>query len=259
MVETVRREWIIFYRNEPFTHKNMLNCIAVDDENLALDLIEDNILKVPFLNLVKRCKNAFEAIEILQNQEIDLIFLDIQMPGITGVQFLQSMTNSPMVIFVTAYKQYAMEGYDLNVVDYLLKPINFERFLKAVNKASELHTLKHKMPINDEPIESKNSTIFVNADYSLVKIKTEEITYIEGLKDYIKIHLNSSTKPIVTRMTMKSIEEKLPSLEFFRVHKSFIISLDKIESIRNLKIKIGTAQIPVSESYADEFFKLIGQ
>lgn len=237
----------------------MLNCIAVDDENLALDLIEDNILKVPFLNLVKRCKNAFEAIEILQNQKIDLIFLDIQMPGITGVQFLQSMTNSPMVIFVTAYKQYAMEGYDLNVVDYLLKPINFERFLKAVNKASELHTLKHKMPINDEPIESKNSTIFVNADYSLVKIKTEEITYIEGLKDYIKIHLNSSTKPIVTRMTMKSIEEKLPSLEFFRVHKSFIISLDKIESIRNLKIKIGTAQIPVSESYADEFFKLIGQ
>ena len=237
----------------------MLNCIAVDDENLALDLIEDNILKVPFLNLVKRCKNAFEAMEVLQKQEIDLIFLDIQMPGITGVQFLQSMTNSPMVIFVTAYKQYALEGYNLNVIDYLLKPIDFERFLKAVNKASELYSLKHK-PVIVEPVsESKTSTIFVNADYSLVKIKTQEIIYVEGLKDYIKIHLISSTKPIVTRMTMKSIEEKLPSSEFFRVHKSFIVSLDKIESIRNLKIKIGNAQIPVSESYSDEFFKVIGQ
>jgi DNA-binding LytR/AlgR family response regulator len=237
----------------------MLNCIAVDDENLALDLIEDNILKVPFLNLVKRCKNAFEAMEILQNQEIDLVFLDIQMPGITGVQFLQSMTNSPMVIFVTAYKQYAMEGYDLNVIDYLLKPIDFERFLKAVNKAAELHSLKQKAFSQDGVLENKNNTIFVNADYSLVKVKTEEITYIEGLKDYIKIHLNTSTKPIVTRMTMKSIEEKLSPSAFFRVHKSFIISLDKIESIRNLKIKIGNAQVPVSESYADDFFKMIGQ
>ncbi len=242
-----------------FTNKNMLNCIAVDDENLALDLIEDNILKVPFLNLVKRCKNAFEAMEVLQNQDIDLVFLDIQMPGITGVQFLQSMTKSPMVIFVTAYKQYALEGYNLNVIDYLLKPIDFERFLKAVNKAAELHSLKQKVVMSEPIPEVKNTTIFVNADYSLVKVKTEEITYIEGLKDYIKIHLNSSTKPVVTRMTMKSIEEKLPSSEFFRVHKSFIISLDKIESIRNLKIKIGNAQVPVSESYAEEFFKLIGQ
>jgi DNA-binding LytR/AlgR family response regulator len=236
----------------------MLNCIAVDDETLALDLIEDNIQKVPFLNLVKRCKNPFEAIEVLQNQDIDLIFLDIQMPGITGVQFLQSLTNSPMVIFVTAYQQYALEGFNLNVIDYLLKPIDFERFLKAVNKASELHSLKHKTPAN-EAISEPKSTIFVNADYSLVKIKTDEITFVEGLKDYVKIHLNSSNKPIVTRMTMKSVEEKLPSTEFFRVHKSFIVSLDKIESIRNLKIKIGNAQIPVSESYSEEFFKLIGQ
>ncbi len=237
----------------------MLNCIAVDDENLALDLIEDNIYKVPFLNLVKRCKNPFEAMEVLQNQEIDLIFLDIQMPGITGVQFLQSLTNSPMVIFVTAYKQYALEGFNLNVIDYLLKPIDFERFLKAVNKASDLYNLKHKTLVIENVSELKNSTIFVNADYSLIKIRTDEITYVEGLKDYVKINLNSSVKPIVTRMTMKAIEEKLPSSEFFRVHKSFIVSLDKIESIRSLKIKIGNAQIPVSESYSEEFFKLIGQ
>lgn len=237
----------------------MLNCIAVDDENLALDLIEDNIHKVPFLNLVKRCKNPFEAMEVLQNQEIDLIFLDIQMPGITGLQFLQTLTNSPMVIFVTAYKQYALEGFNLNVIDYLLKPIDFERFLKAVNKAAELHSLKHKTLVNEISTEGKTSAIFVNADYSLVKIRTDEITFVEGLKDYVKINLNSSTKPIVTRMTMKAIEEKLPSSEFFRVHKSFIVSLDKIESIRSLKIKIGNAQIPVSESYSEEFFKLIGQ
>lgn len=238
----------------------MLNCIAVDDESLALDLIEDNINKVPFLRLAKRCKNAFDAIEVLQNETIDLIFLDIQMPGITGVQFLHSLKNKPMVIFVTAYKQYALEGFELDVVDYLLKPIDFERFLKAVNKASELFTLKSKTQIlEDKSTTEKVSAIFVNADYSLVKIKVSEITYIEGLKDYIKIYVSTSSKPIVTRMTMKAIEDKLPSSECYRVHKSFIVSLDKIESIRNLKIKIGTAQIPISESYSEGFFKAIGQ
>lgn len=237
----------------------MLNCIAVDDENLALDLLEDNINKIPFLNLVKRCKNAFDAIEILQNESIDLVFLDIQMPGITGVQFLQSLKTRPMVIFVTAYKQYALEGFELDVVDYLLKPIDFERFLKAVNKAFELYTLKHKPVASDELPLDKTSSIFVNADYSLVKIKVSDITYIEGLKDYIKIYTSTSTKPIVTRMTMKAIEEKLPTPDCFRVHKSFIVSLDKIESIRNLKIKIGNSQIPISESYSEGFFKIIGQ
>jgi DNA-binding LytR/AlgR family response regulator len=233
----------------------MLNCIAVDDESLALDLIEDNISKVPFLNLVKRCKNAFDAIETLQHQEIDLIFLDIQMPGITGVQFLQSLKSKPMVIFVTAYKQFALEGFDLDVIDYLLKPIDFDRFLKASNKAYELYSLKQKGITTENTAKIDN--IFVNADYSLVKVTIADITYIEGLKDYIKIHLASSTKPIVTRMTMKAIEEKLPSSDFFRVHKSFIVALSKVESIRNLKIKIGMAQIPVSESYSDEFFKII--
>ncbi|WP_044171854.1 LytR/AlgR family response regulator transcription factor [Flectobacillus major] len=240
-----------------------LNCIAVDDENLALDLLEDNIKKVPFLNLVKRCKNAFDAIETLQHEKIDLLFLDIQMPGITGVQFLQSFKEPPMVIFITAYQQYALEGFELSVIDYLLKPVAFERFLKAVNKAYELHNLHIKSnQIENEtkvlpPLES--DSLFVNADYSLVKIKIADITYIEGLKDYIKIHLESNNKPIVTRMTMKAIEEKLPSQAFFRIHKSYIISLDKIESIRNLKIKIGSAQIPVSEHYSEDFFKRIGQ
>mgnify|MGYP006184058657 FL=1 len=242
-----------------------LNCLAVDDENLALDLLEDNINKVPFLNLVKRCKNAFDAIETLQNESIDLVFLDIQMPGITGVQFLQSVKEPPMVIFITAYQQYALEGFDLDVVDYLLKPVSFDRFLKAVNKAYDLHNLKLKSAQVTEVEEKEKGLIyetdslFVNADYSLVKVKISDITYIEGLKDYIKIHLEGSTKPIVTRMTMKAIEEKLPTEHFFRIHKSYIVAMPKIESIRNLKIKIGNMQIPVSEHYSEEFFKRIGQ
>jgi DNA-binding LytR/AlgR family response regulator len=232
-----------------------LSCIAVDDEPLALDLLEDNIAKVPFLTLAKRCRNAFEAMEVLRTEKIDLMFLDIQMPGITGMQFLQSLgsEHKPMVVFITAYEQYALEGFNLDVIDYLLKPVSFERFLKAANKASEwqkLHTQEPSQPVSQE-------YLFVNADYSLVKIRLSEITYIEGLKDYVKIYVDTATKPIITRLTMKSIEEKLPNTQFLRVHKSFIISLDKMESVRNLKVKVGTMQIPVSEHYSEAFFKRI--
>jgi DNA-binding LytR/AlgR family response regulator len=232
-----------------------MKCIAIDDEPLALDLLEDNIRQVPFLELVKSCHNAFEALEVLQNQEIDLIFVDIQMPGLTGTQFVQSLSQQkPMVIFITAYEEYALEGYSLDVVDYLLKPVSFDRFLKAVNKAQELYRLKHQ---ETPPQSLIGDYLFVNADYSLVKVRLSEITYIEGLKDYVKIHQTSSTRPVITRLTMKALEERLPSDRFFRVHKSFIVALDKIESIRNLKIKIGAMQVPVSEHYSEEFFKVI--
>jgi DNA-binding LytR/AlgR family response regulator len=233
----------------------IMKCIAIDDEPLALDLLEDNIRQVPFLELVKSCHNAFEALEVLQNQEIDLIFVDIQMPGLTGTQFVQSLSQQkPMVIFITAYEEYALEGYSLDVVDYLLKPVSFDRFLKAVNKAQELYRLKHQ---ETPPQSLIGDYLFVNADYSLVKVRLSEITYIEGLKDYVKIHQTSSTRPVITRLTMKALEERLPSDRFFRVHKSFIVALDKIESIRNLKIKIGAMQVPVSEHYSEEFFKVI--
>jgi DNA-binding LytR/AlgR family response regulator len=240
----------------------MLKCLAIDDESLALDLLEDNINQVPFLHLVKRCKNAFEAIETLQNEDIDLIFLDIQMPGITGVQFIQSLKNSPMVIFVTAYQQYALEGFNLDVIDYLLKPVPFDRFLKATNKAYELWNLRNK--VSEKPSEStledtKNESIFVNADYSLIKVRIKEIAFIESLKDYIKIYLDNNPKPVITRMTLKAFEERLPDSQFIRVHKSYIVSLDKIEVVRNLKVKIGNALIPVSEHYSEDFFKAIGQ
>ncbi len=232
-----------------------LKCIAIDDEALALELLEDNIKKVPFLTLVKTCRNAFEALEVLKSEKIDLLFLDIQMPGLSGTQLLQGMADpKPMVIFHTAYQQYALEGFNLDVVDYLLKPVTFERFLKACTKAQELSKLKQS---GHQGLSIADDYIFVNADYSLVKIKLSDITHIEGLKDYIKIHLSSVNRPVVTRLTMKLVEERLSTERFIRVHKSFIISLDKMESVRNLKIKIGTNQIPVSEFYSEAFFKAI--
>lgn len=237
----------------------MMNCLAVDDERLALDLLEDNIRKVPFLNLVKRCRNAFEALDIIREQPVDLLFLDIQMPGITGVQFLQSMPpNPPMVIFVTAYEQYALDGFNLDVIDYLLKPVSFERFLKAANKAYELHQLRRAEPLAPAGTPPAGPEyLFVNADYSLVKIRVADILYVEGLKDYVKIYLSTAPRPVITRLTMKAMEERLPAQQFLRVHKSFIVAFDKIESIRNLRIKIGQVHVPVSESYSEQLFKVV--
>ena len=234
-----------------------LRCIAVDDEPLALELLEDNIRQVPFLELVAGCQNAFEAMDVLHEQNADLLFLDIQMPGISGVQFLKSLqgqNSSPMVVFITAYEQYALEGFDLDVVDYLLKPVAFERFLKSANKAYELFKLRQH-----SPPEITSIHFFVNANYALVKIRYDEIMYIEGLKDYVKIYLTSARHPVITRMTLKGIEQKLPSQLFMRIHKSYIVSLDKIQSVRNLKIHIGEAIIPVGEQYVEEFMKAIGE
>jgi DNA-binding LytR/AlgR family response regulator len=248
----------IFIKNQKTP--NIMRCIAIDDEPLALDLLEDNIRQVPYLELVGRCRNAFEAIQLIQKEkaesrQIDLLFLDIQMPGITGVQFLKSLVTNPMVIFITAYEQFALEGFELNVVDYLLKPVSFERFLKACNRAHELHQLK---TVPQQPPVALEEHFFVNAEYSLVKIRYNDILYIEGLKDYIKIYLATQSRPVITRMTMKGIEEKLSALPFMRVHKSFIVSLNKIESIRNLKISIQTHQIPVSEQFSEELMRRIG-
>ncbi len=230
----------------------MMRCLAVDDESLALDLLEDNIRKIPFLTLVKRGKNAVEAQEVLLREPIDLIFLDIQMPGITGIQFLQAVTTPPLVIFITAYEQFALDGFNLDVVDYLLKPVSFDRFLKAVNKAHELYTHRHTAQV-----PASADYLFVNADYNLVKVNVRNITYVEGLKDYIKIFVENVQRPIITRMSLKSIEEKLPADGFVRVHKSYIVSLDKIVSIRKGKISIGAVHVPISEHYKDNLYRFI--
>ena len=235
----------------------MINCIAIDDEPLALELLEDNISKLPFLNLVASFSNPLQALEILQHKNIDLVFLDIQMPGLTGLQFIQSIAQKPMFILITAYEKYALEGFNLDVVDYLVKPVSLERFMKACNKAFELHQLKNKT--KDKQNQPASQYIFVNADYSMVKIVFSDILYIEGLKDYIKIHLRSTSKPIVPRHTMKAIEEQLPPQLFMRVHKSFIVAKQQITSVRKSSIFIGSTEIPVGDIYRDAVAEFIGR
>jgi DNA-binding LytR/AlgR family response regulator len=230
----------------------MIRCLAVDDEPLALDLLEDNIRQVPFLRLIKRCENAVDALEVLQNEAIDLLFLDIQMPGITGIQFLKNLEIKPVVIFITAYKKYALKGFELDVLDYLVKPVSFERFLKAANKALAFYNRSGQTT-------SANDYIFVNSDYALVKIVLNDIVYIEGLKDYIKIFLVNTSKPIITRLSMKAMEECLPPGKYVRTHKSFIVSIDKILSIRKNKIKLVNSEVLISDHYRQLFFDIIDQ
>ncbi len=235
----------------------MLRCIAVDDEPLALDLLEDNISKVHYLHLVAKCSNAMEAIKLLQENTVDLIFLDIQMPGLTGLQFIQSLSDRPMIILITAYERFALEGFNLDVVDYLLKPVSFDRFVKACNKAWDLHQLKTKP--KETTAGKLPDYIFVNVDYSLLKVVINDIMWIEGLKDYIKIRLKSSSKPVITRMTMKSIEELLPANQFIRVHKSYIAAMSFITAVRKTSLMIGAEELPVSETYQEALMKLTGK
>ena len=234
-----------------------LRCIAVDDESLARKLLVQNIHQIPFLELVGKCKNAFEAMELINQEKVDLMFLDIQMPGMLGTKFLESLREKPLVIFVTAYSNYAVESYDLEVVDYLMKPVSLERFTKACYKALEF---KQKRTPSSSPKQSntdKQEYIFVNVEYSIVRIIISSITHVESMKDYVKIFLKDKKKPVLTKSTLKGMEEKLSDQRFLRVHKSFIVNLDKIESIRNHQITIGTFEIPVSESNMGTLLKSI--
>ena len=239
----------------------MLRCLAIDDESLALDLLEDNIRKVPFLELVKKCRSAFEAIEILRQEKIDLIFLDIQMPDVSGIQFLKSLNRKPPVIFTTAFEKYALQGYELDVIDYLLKPFSFERFLKAVNKAQEYLNLTEKsgLPESVEGTNGASNYLFVKTDYKLVKIDLKEILYIEGLKDYIKIYTTTAERPVITLLTMKAMEEKLSPREFARIHRSYIIAIHQVQFIQRNTVHIGNKEIPVSEHYKDNLYKIINK
>ncbi|CAN5806603.1 LytTR family DNA-binding domain-containing protein [soil metagenome] len=228
----------------------MLRCIAIDDEPLALELLVDNISKVPFLELVAECSNPLEALKVMQEQRVDLVFLDIQMPGLTGLQFIQSLAEKPMFILITAYEKYALDGYTLDVLDYLVKPVSLDRFIKACNKAREMHQLKIRG--NDSNGNTpKADYFFVNVDYKLLKVVFADITFIEGLKDYIKIHLKSTSRPIITRLSMKSVEEQLPSAEFIRIHKSYIVSVTHVTAIMKNSIFIGEQELPVSDNYRD--------
>ncbi|HUZ58112.1 MAG TPA: LytTR family DNA-binding domain-containing protein [Hanamia sp.] len=234
----------------------MIRCVAIDDEPLALELLEDNISKVPFLQLIAACDNVKDAMKVMQQETVDLIFLDIQMPGLTGLQFIESMTEKPIIILITAYKQYALEGYNLDVLDYLVKPVSLDRFIKACNKANQLFELRsgRKSGISS----AKPEYIFVNADYKLIKVTLADIIYIEGLKDYIKIHLKSAQHPLVTRMPIKAIEEQLPPEQFIRIHKSYIISVSFITAIRKSSVFMDSLELPLGDTYRDAVSALTG-
>ena len=231
----------------------MLNCIAVDDEALALSLLLDNISKVPYLNVVASCRSAFDAIKALHENQVDLIFIDIRMPGLTGLQFIESLSKKPMVIFVTAYREFAVEGFSLEVIDYLIKPVPMERFLKACDRALQLHqlTTEPKKPA-EEP-----DFFYINVDYSLLKIHYQDIAYIQGLKDYVKIKLLSTDKPIIPRSTVSGMEKLLPPTKFIRIHKSVIVSKSAVTAIRKNSVFIGDIEFSIGETYTDAIDKLI--
>lgn len=236
-----------------------MRCLAIDDEPLALALLADNISKVPYLHLVAACNDAFEAISILQTEKIDLIFTDIQMPGITGLQFIEGLKQKPIVILITAYKQYALESYALDVVDYLVKPVALDRFIKACNKAQELYQLKKYA--SDSQAESptvRPDYIFVNVGFSLQKVLLENMLYIEALRYYVNIHLIDRPTPLLTRATMKSVEAYLPPETFIRIHKSYIVATRQIQSLQKNSLTLNTGiELPIGDIYKPAIQKLV--
>lgn len=232
-----------------------INCLIVDDEPLAADLIESYVIKTPFLNVVGKCNSAFQAMKVMGETKIDLIFLDIQMPGLTGLEFSRSLQNEVKVIFTTAYSQFALDGFKVNAIDYLVKPFNYTEFLAAANKAREWFTLLKGPQMQAE----KNSpeAIMLKADSRLIAVELKSILYVESMGDYVKVYCNDNDKPIITQMTMKALAEKLPAEDFFRVHRSYIVNVNMVKTIERNRIIFGKNYIPISDSAKDDFFKLL--
>jgi len=230
-------------------------CIIVDDEAIAREVIATHLAKIKNITIIKSCSNAIEAFNCISNNTIDLVFLDINMPEISGIAFAKSINKNIKIIFTTAYRDYAVEGFELQAVDYLLKPIAFERLLKAVNTYFEVYntTIENK----PKAIESTNDFMFVRSDRKMLKIDFNSIIYVESYSDYIKIHLSNET--IVTRETISAIEAKLPKRQFMRIHRSFIISLQNIESFTNEHITINKQALPISRSYKKEVLAQLEQ
>ncbi|MDE3236357.1 MAG: response regulator transcription factor [Bacteroidota bacterium] len=226
----------------------MITCIAVDDEPLALQLIHQYCEKIPFLQLEKVFTNPDEAGAYLQQQQVDLLFLDIQMPDINGVQFYKSLSKQPLVIFTTAFKDYAVDGFNVDAVDYLLKPFEYNRFLKAVYKAKEYLEFLASQDL-------QLNSIYVKVNYEMMKINLKDIDLIEALDDYIKIHIKPM--PVLTLMTLKTMQEKLPSKEFARVHRSYIVPLSKVEKFSKNKLLVAGKEIPIGSSYTDVYERLL--
>ena len=233
----------------------MLNCIAIDDEPFSLVLLEDYISRIPFLNLVATHGNALEAVKTMQKESIELVFIDIQMPGITGLQFIESLSEKPMFIMVTAYKQFALEGYALDVIDYLVKPFSLDRLFKACNKAKGLFEMKIANRQLNHHL-AKNEYFFINADSSLIKINYKDICWVEGFRDYVKIFLKNSGNPVVARNSVSGIEKLLHPSEFIRIHKSFILPVSDITSIKKNSVFIGGREFSIGDKYRNAVVQL---
>lgn len=235
----------------------MLKCIAVDDEPLALKLVETFINQTPFLELTASCDNAVEAMTLIKEKQPDLVFLDINMPNLTGMELARLLNEQPgavpKIVFTTAYNHYAIEGYRVNAVDYLLKPFSYEEFLRAANKILQI---TEESSNNYQPITANDEFIFLKVEYQWVRISLKEISYIESLKDYVKVHFDDTQKSVLSLISLKALEEKLPSSKFMRINRSYIVALDKINSISKNSIFISTTEITVGEQYK-ETFKII--
>jgi two-component system, LytTR family, response regulator len=232
-----------------------INCVIVEDEPLARNLMVEYVRKVPTLHLIEACSNPLAAIEVLNNHQVDLLFLDVQMPELTGISFLKILQKKPFVVLTTAYSEYALEGYELDVTDYLLKPITFERFLKAVDKVTQRMS-GNNLSISPSSsagsaFESKSDFVFIKDGTKLVKVQLDDILYVEGLKDYVTIH--TKQQKIVSLQRLKVLEEQLPADRFIRIHNSFIVALRAIDVVHKGEVQIGQAVLPIGETYKKAF------
>jgi DNA-binding LytR/AlgR family response regulator len=234
-----------------------IRCLLIDDEPLALQVLTSYVQKLEYLELAGVCHNAIDALNFLQKSKVDLLLLDIQMPGLTGIDFLKSLTHKPRVIFTSAYTQYALEGYELNVLDYLVKPVSFERFVVAINKLFQNNTFSVGQPAEEHYAGFKNSFIYIKAEKKMRKVFLNDILYLEGLKDFVRVQ-TTTTKSIITYQTITYFEEKLPEDQFIRVHRSYIVSLHHVQSFTGASIEINNFEIPIGRLYKMNVLKALG-
>ncbi|MFK7971171.1 MAG: LytR/AlgR family response regulator transcription factor [Bacteroidia bacterium] len=240
-------------------------CIIVDDERPALKLIEAYLEKLPHIEVVATCENAFEALDVLHQQPVDILFLDVNMPGLTGFELLKSLSSQPQVIMTTSYREYAVEGFEASVTDYLVKPFAFQRFLQAVNKAIDnIKTQAHQAPVtlHDEKekqeiniLRAGANSFFIRKNGKMEKVNVHEILYVESMREYVSIHV--ADRRFVVHQTMRGMEEKLPPPDFMRVHRSFLVSMNHLDTVQGNTIKIGDKEIPIGGSYRQAFFERI--
>lgn len=230
-----------------------IKCVAIDDEPLALQQVAAYIQKLPFLELVGECSSAFEALELFEKKHVDLMFVDINMPDLNGLEFVKSLSKKPLLIFTTAYSEYALEGFKVDALDYLLKPFSFAEFSKATTKARNQFELVHKSHDSSEKLESNDEFLFIKSEYKIVRINLNDILYIEGMKEYVRIHLVGQ-KPVMTLLSMKALEAKLPTEKFMRIHRSYIVNLKKVTTVERFRIVFDDkTRIPVSDGYKEKF------